>query len=151
MTATCLHAGFLLGLFFHPEDEGDMFIRNVGWLSTDYTALCQRRYNSSWNYKYFIYFIPYLLKKLSVGLTEKFHMMNNSIQTFLKDGEKTSLPMLTGISLGHMSSLQSLVKPPYLFFRQMRLNWIRVNIVALIRLEISMNEWETNLNYQPKQ
>jgi hypothetical protein len=25
-----LHAGFLLGLFFDPEDGGDMFLRNVG-------------------------------------------------------------------------------------------------------------------------
>jgi hypothetical protein len=24
-----LHADFLLGLFFYPEDEGDMFLRNV--------------------------------------------------------------------------------------------------------------------------
>jgi hypothetical protein len=28
--ATCFHAGFLLGLFFNPEDGGDMFFRNVG-------------------------------------------------------------------------------------------------------------------------
>jgi hypothetical protein len=33
------HADFLLGLLFEPEDEGDMFLRNVGWLSTDYMAL----------------------------------------------------------------------------------------------------------------
>jgi hypothetical protein len=25
-----LHAGFLLGLFFGPENGGDMFLRNVG-------------------------------------------------------------------------------------------------------------------------
>jgi hypothetical protein len=37
--ATCFHAGFLIGLHFDPEDGGDMFLRNVGWLSTDYTAL----------------------------------------------------------------------------------------------------------------
>jgi hypothetical protein len=29
-------------LFFDPEDEGDMFLRNVSWLSTDYTALLPR-------------------------------------------------------------------------------------------------------------
>jgi hypothetical protein len=28
--ATCFHAGFLLALFFDPEDGGDMFFRNVG-------------------------------------------------------------------------------------------------------------------------
>jgi hypothetical protein len=25
-----LHVGFLLGLFFDPEDEGNLFLRNVG-------------------------------------------------------------------------------------------------------------------------
>jgi hypothetical protein len=24
------HAGFLLGLFFNPEDEGDIFLQNIG-------------------------------------------------------------------------------------------------------------------------
>jgi hypothetical protein len=37
--ATWFHSGFLFGLFFHPEDRGHMFLRNVGWLSTHYTAL----------------------------------------------------------------------------------------------------------------
>jgi hypothetical protein len=32
------HAGFLFDLFFDPEDGRDMFLRNVIWLSTDYTA-----------------------------------------------------------------------------------------------------------------
>jgi hypothetical protein len=40
--ACCLlHAGFLLGLLFNPEDEGDMFLRNVGSLSMDYRMLHQ--------------------------------------------------------------------------------------------------------------
>jgi hypothetical protein len=29
----------LPGLFFDPEDGGGVFLRNVGWLSVDYTAL----------------------------------------------------------------------------------------------------------------
>jgi hypothetical protein len=37
-----LHAGFLLGLFFDPEDR-DMFPRNVDCLSTDLMALYHRR------------------------------------------------------------------------------------------------------------
>jgi hypothetical protein len=37
--ATSFHAGFLLGFFFDPEDEGDKFLRNVRSHSTDYTAL----------------------------------------------------------------------------------------------------------------
>jgi hypothetical protein len=30
-----------------PEDGGDIFLRNVGWLLTDYTALFPRRWYSS--------------------------------------------------------------------------------------------------------
>jgi hypothetical protein len=35
---TCFHAGSLLGVFFKPEAGGDMFLRNVGWLTLDYTV-----------------------------------------------------------------------------------------------------------------
>jgi hypothetical protein len=38
---------FLLDLFFDPEDGGDMFLRNVGCNSTDYTASYVRRWYSS--------------------------------------------------------------------------------------------------------
>jgi hypothetical protein len=33
--------------FFDPEDGGDIFLRNVGWHSTDYTTLYPRRWYSS--------------------------------------------------------------------------------------------------------
>jgi hypothetical protein len=36
--ATCIHAGIFLGLF-DPEDGGDILLRNVSRLSTNYTAL----------------------------------------------------------------------------------------------------------------
>jgi hypothetical protein len=42
-TCCLFHSGFLLSLLFNPEDEGDMLLRNVGLLSTDYTALNRRR------------------------------------------------------------------------------------------------------------
>jgi hypothetical protein len=32
--ATCFHSSLLLSLLFEHEDGGDMFLRNVGWLST---------------------------------------------------------------------------------------------------------------------
>jgi hypothetical protein len=33
MHAACFASGFLLGLFFNPEDGGDIFFPNVGCLS----------------------------------------------------------------------------------------------------------------------
>jgi hypothetical protein len=42
----CLPPDFLLALFFAPEDVGDMFLRNVGLVSTEYTTLYSRRQDS---------------------------------------------------------------------------------------------------------
>jgi hypothetical protein len=39
--------GFFLGIFFNPEDGGHMSLRNVGCLSTDYTASYTRSQNYS--------------------------------------------------------------------------------------------------------
>jgi hypothetical protein len=41
------YVAILRALFFDPEDEGIIFLRNVGWLSTDNTALYPRRQLSS--------------------------------------------------------------------------------------------------------
>jgi hypothetical protein len=46
LLVTCFHVGFFLGLFFDSEN-GDMFLRNVGRLSTDYMVLYPRRSSSS--------------------------------------------------------------------------------------------------------
>jgi hypothetical protein len=45
--AICFHAGFLFALLFDPEDGGDMFLRNVVELSTEYTALYHKREHSA--------------------------------------------------------------------------------------------------------
>jgi hypothetical protein len=37
------HTNFLLGLFLDPDYGRDMFLRNVDWLSSDYTALYPKR------------------------------------------------------------------------------------------------------------
>jgi hypothetical protein len=45
--ACCLfYDGFLFGLFFDPEDRGDVFLRNNDRLSPDYMLLYPRRRNS---------------------------------------------------------------------------------------------------------
>jgi hypothetical protein len=43
-----LLCGFLLTLFCR-QNGSDMFHRNVGWLSTDITAFCRRRWNSNFS------------------------------------------------------------------------------------------------------
>jgi hypothetical protein len=39
-TAFCLCPGFLLGIFFNPEDESSMFLQNTG-LSPNYSVTTQ--------------------------------------------------------------------------------------------------------------
>jgi hypothetical protein len=41
------HAGFLISLLFDSEKGGDIFLRNVGWISLNYKALYPRRRNCS--------------------------------------------------------------------------------------------------------
>jgi hypothetical protein len=38
----CFMLGFVVGLFFVPEDGSEMFLRNVCWFSKDYTSLYPR-------------------------------------------------------------------------------------------------------------
>jgi hypothetical protein len=40
---TSVKAGGSACLFFDPKNGGDMFLRNVGWFSTDYTAFISHR------------------------------------------------------------------------------------------------------------
>jgi hypothetical protein len=42
-TPFLFRVGFLIALLFNPEDGGDMFLRNVRWLLTDYTVLYLKR------------------------------------------------------------------------------------------------------------
>jgi hypothetical protein len=43
-----LHDGLLLGVFFDPEDERDMFLRNDIRLVKDYMEFYPRKQNSSY-------------------------------------------------------------------------------------------------------
>jgi hypothetical protein len=45
MFAYHLHATYILGLFFNADAECGMFLRNIGWLSTNYTAIYDRIQN----------------------------------------------------------------------------------------------------------
>jgi hypothetical protein len=47
LLATCVQTGFFLYLFLDLEDGGNMFLRKVGWFSSDYTTLYPRRRNIS--------------------------------------------------------------------------------------------------------
>jgi hypothetical protein len=47
LNAWLLHADFLLDLLFCAKNGGDVFLRIVGSLSLDYTALYPRKQNSS--------------------------------------------------------------------------------------------------------
>jgi hypothetical protein len=38
-----LHAGFLIALFFDPEGDGEIFLRDVSWILTDDISLYPRR------------------------------------------------------------------------------------------------------------
>jgi hypothetical protein len=46
MSVTCFRCVILLGSFFDSEGSY-VFLRNVGWLSTEYTELYRRRQNSA--------------------------------------------------------------------------------------------------------
>jgi hypothetical protein len=42
-----LHAYFFFSFLLNPEDGGDMFLWNFGWLSANYMALYPKKYNYS--------------------------------------------------------------------------------------------------------
>jgi hypothetical protein len=55
---TLLLVGFRWNYFVHPEDRGDIFLRNDGWNSTGYTASNSRRW----------YSLPYFAERISSTL-----------------------------------------------------------------------------------
>jgi hypothetical protein len=56
-----LYVGFLIGLFFDTEDGEDIFIRNVGLLSTDYRALYHRNITVQTDIRIYSEFLKFLL------------------------------------------------------------------------------------------
>jgi hypothetical protein len=73
---TALRAGLLLGLFFDPEDEGNIFLRNVGLLSTDYTISYSRRWNST-NTK-FVFPRYYVMRPIFVTVASRYASVNST-------------------------------------------------------------------------
>jgi hypothetical protein len=71
-TSACqlLYTGFLLDLFFDPEGGSDMFLWNINRLSTDYTALYPRKYNSSLIYSFMLSIISNAITSLGSTLFE---------------------------------------------------------------------------------
>jgi hypothetical protein len=62
LLAACI---MLVSIFaFNPENVNDMFLRNVGWLSPDFTVLYPRRYNSSFPISNFMQICLVIIKLL---------------------------------------------------------------------------------------
>jgi hypothetical protein len=64
-----LQVGFLLGLFFDHEYGSNMFLRNIGGISTDYTASYPRRQNSS-RAQLYSFRQPFINNSISTGSAE---------------------------------------------------------------------------------
>jgi hypothetical protein len=81
------NAVFFIGLFLDRDDEGDMFLRDVDWLSTDCMALYSRCKNSSNKIKFsrqFLVYTPILnLMKIGSAVSEMIYRQGES-STLLK-------------------------------------------------------------------
>jgi hypothetical protein len=83
LLATCLHVGFLLGLFFNPEDGGDMFLRNIDFQHTTQHYIPEDRplhNNLCENSKSFILFYTFNIYQTSFTMLvhcskKNFHMI----------------------------------------------------------------------------
>jgi hypothetical protein len=84
LLATCFHAGFLLGLLFDTETGGGMFLRNVGWHSTDYTALYRHRCDNLKSYKIFVAHVHKHMKLFAAlcVISESYKMQTSVFREF---------------------------------------------------------------------
>jgi hypothetical protein len=85
-----LHNDFLMDLFFDPEDGSYLLLRNVRWLSPDYTALYHRRQKSSWMLLFFT---------LSVGTRIHYRQLTT--------GAFTSLIKITRVYFKHIPRIHA--------------------------------------------
>jgi hypothetical protein len=85
--ATWFHAHFLIWFFFDSEERGDMVLRNVRCLSTDYIVLCLRSYNSSKMFEFHggtkLCSVMFLSYSLVVLYTQWISIKGNSQRTYL--------------------------------------------------------------------
>jgi hypothetical protein len=80
--ATCLFAGSCWNYFFDPEDGGDMFLKNLGCNSTDYTVSHPRRWYASYHVTKF-----YLIQFERCNVTQTVNKLSGpNSNTILREG-----------------------------------------------------------------
>jgi hypothetical protein len=135
------HASFLHGFFFSLECPSDMFLRNVGWLSADYTALYPRRENSANCGS-----APMLC--LGIEPTISIFSLRNYMSQTARPLWSSLLNRLLGLRFMCPDSFGSLVISPCSFWRPSHDLWYCICLLRLLSRFLShrgeSGEWSQN-------